>query len=176
MRIHVPKDWELPESAVTSEADYRRTGRRDFLKTIGLGLAGAALGPRAFAATAGLPPRINPDYPAGTLKVTPFDLATSYNNFYEFGLDKGDPVENANKGWKTEPWTVEFMGLARNPGTWSVNDLVRKLGGTEERIYRHRCVEAWSMVVPWDGIPLAKLIELADPKPEAKYIGFHVLR
>ena len=172
MLIKVPKDWELPESAVTSEANYRRTGRREFLKTLGLGLAGAALGRKAGAATAGLPPRINPDYPAGPLKVTPYKLATSYNNFYEFGLDKGDPVDNANKGWKTEPWTVEIVGLARNPGKWDVNDLVAKLGGTEERIYRHRCVEAWSMVIPWDGIPLAKLVALADPLPSAKYIGF----
>ncbi len=172
MHIKVPQDWELPESAATSESDYRLSGRRDFLKSVGLGLAGAALGVRAQAATAGLPPRLNPDYPAGALKVTPYKLATSYNNFYEFGLDKGDPVENANKGWKTEPWTVEILGLARNRGKWDVNDLVAKLGGTEERVYRHRCVEAWSMVIPWAGFPLAKLVALADPLPTAKYIGF----
>jgi sulfoxide reductase catalytic subunit YedY len=173
MRIHVPKDWALPESAATPESAYRRRDRRDFVKTIGLGAAGALLAPiRTLAATAGLPAKDNPDYPAGALKVTPYDLATSYNNFYEFGTDKGDPVVNANRGWKTEPWTVELGGLVRNPGKWDVDDLVRKLGGVEQRVYRHRCVEAWSMVIPWDGFPLAKLIDLADPQPAARFVTF----
>jgi len=173
MRIKLPKDWELPESAATDESDYRKRDRREFVKTLGLGAAAALVAPaRALAATAGLPPRDNPDYPAGALKVTPYDLITSYNNFYEFGTDKGDPVVNANQGWKTEPWTVEIGGLVRNPGKWDVDSLVRKLGGTEQRVYRHRCVEAWSMVIPWDGFPLAKLIDLADPQPGARFVTF----
>ena len=176
MRIHVPKDWELPESAVTPEKDYRQTGRRDFLKTIGLGLAGAALGRRALGTTVGLPPTINPDYPAGTLKVTPYELITSYNNFYEFGLDKGDPVVNANQGWKTEPWTVEIVGFARNKGKWSIDDLMRKLGGTEERIYRHRCVEAWSMVVPWGWHSARQADRYGRPETGGQVYRFHVLR
>jgi sulfoxide reductase catalytic subunit YedY len=173
MNIRVPKDWELPESAATPEREYRARSRRDFLKTAGLGIAGSVLlRPGARAATAGFPSRANPDYPGTGLKVTPYNLITSYNNFYEFGMDKGDPVGNANNGWNTEPWTVEIGGLARNPGKWDVDDLVKKFGGTEERVYRHRCVEAWSMVVPWDGFPLAKLVDFADPKPEAKYVQF----
>ena len=173
MRIHVPKDWEIAESAATPEREYRARTRRDFLKTAGIGIAGAfLLRPGARAALAGFPSRANPDYPGTDLKVTPYNLITSYNNFYEFGMDKGDPVGEANQGWKTDPWTIEIRGLARNPGKWDVDDLVKKFGGTEERVYRHRCVEAWSMVIPWDGFPLAKLVDFADPKPAAKYIQF----
>jgi methionine sulfoxide reductase catalytic subunit len=181
MLIRTPQDWALPESAVTPEKDYRQRpreagdlpARRDFLKTLGLGLAGAALLPRGLsAATAGFPAKENAAFPPGALKVTPYELITSYNNFYEFGTDKSDPKPNANKGWKTEPWTVEIAGLCRNPTKIDVNDLVGKMGGIEQRVYRHRCVEAWSMVVPWDGFPLAKLIAFADPLPEAKFVKF----
>jgi sulfoxide reductase catalytic subunit YedY len=171
MRIRTPKDWEICESAVTPEAIYRLRDRRDFLKTLGAGVAGAFfLGNRALAATGGLPGKANYDYPPGDLKMTPYPLITHYNNFYEFGTDKGDPVVNANRGWKAEPWTVEIGGLANNPGKWDVEDLITKVGGLEERVYRHRCVEAWSMVVPWNGFPLRKLIDFANPKPEAKYV------
>jgi sulfoxide reductase catalytic subunit YedY len=173
MRIRIPKDWELPESAVTPEQEYRLRSRRSFLKTAGLGAIGAsALGPRVFAAMSGFPAAPNPEFPASALKVTPEEYVTHYNNFYEFGTDKADPAVYANQGWKPEPWTVEITGLARNPGKWDVEDLVKKMGGIEERVYRHRCVEAWSMVIPWDGFQLSRLIDLADPKPEAKYITF----
>jgi sulfoxide reductase catalytic subunit YedY len=170
MLIRSKKDWELPESAATAESAYRQHSRRDFLKTVGLGLAGAALGSQqALAATAGFPAKENPAFPATGLKVTPYEFITSYNNFYEFGTDKSDPKPNANRGWKTEPWTVEISGLARKPGKFDVNELI-KTAGIEQRVYRHRCVEAWSMVVPWDGFPLAKLVALADPLPEAKFL------
>jgi len=174
MRIHVPKDWELPESLVTPEAEYRLRSRRGFLKTAGIAAAGAVfLGRRALGAAAGLPAAQNPAYDGSGLKITPVALVTSYNNFYEFGMDKGDPKENANDGWKPEPgWTVEIGGLAGNPGKWDVEDLVAKMGGIEQRVYRHRCVEAWSMVVPWDGFPLARLVAFAQPKPGAKFITF----
>jgi len=171
MFIRSKKPWELPESAVTSEQAYFQRNRREFLRTLGLGIAGAALGARPlWGATGGFPSKENEHYPASALKPTPYDLITSYNNFYEFGTEKDDPKSNANKGWKPEPWTVELRGLIRNPGKFDVNDLVGKMGGLEERVYRHRCVEAWSMVVPWDGFPLAKLVALADPKLEAKFI------
>ncbi len=171
MLIRTPKDWELPESAVTPERDFALRPRRDFLKTLGVGLAGGVLGGgELFAATAGFPSKENPAYPASALKPTAYDLITSYNNFYEFGTDKADPKPNANRGWKTEPWTVEISGLVRNPAKIDVNDLIRKLGGIEQRVYRFRCVEAWSMVIPWDGFPLAKLVALADPLPEAKFL------
>jgi len=173
MNIRTPKDWELPESAVTAESLYRLRNRRDFLKTLGAGLAGAALASRHLtAATAGFPATENSAYPAATLKPTPYELIASYNNFYEFGTDKDEPKVQANRGWKTEPWTLELAGQIRAPGKFDVNDLVKKLGGLEERVYRHRCVEAWSMVVPWDGFALSKLIALADPKPEAKFVKF----
>ncbi len=172
MLIRSPKDWELSESAVTAERIYRLRNRRDFLKTLGVGLAGAALAPRGLlAATAGFPSQENPAYPASALKPTAYDYITSYNNYYEFGTDKSDPKDQA-KGFKTEPWTLELAGLVNQPAKFDVNDLVKKLGGLEQRVYRHRCVEAWSMVVPWDGFPLAKLVALADPKPEAKFLKF----
>src|SRR5688572_2421222 len=124
MLIRIPKDWELPESAATPERDYLLrprivTPRRDFLKTLGYGAAGvtgAALTPTAlFATTAGFPSKVNPAYRDPALKPTPDALITSYNNFYEFGTDKAEPRINANKGWKTEPWTVEIAGLINNP-------------------------------------------------------------
>jgi sulfoxide reductase catalytic subunit YedY len=173
MLVRSKRNWEVSEAAATPEAIYRLHNRRNFLRTLGLGLAGAVFGPSGLvAATAGFPAKINPAYPASALKSTPYDLITSYNNFYEFGTDKADPKENANQGWKTEPWTVELAGLVRNQGKFDVNELVKKIGGIEQRVYRHRCVEAWSMVVPWDGFPLAKLVALADPKPEVKHLKF----
>jgi sulfoxide reductase catalytic subunit YedY len=167
MLIRSPKDWELPESAATPESAYH--ARRSFLKF--LGLAGAALASRdLLGATAGFPTRVNPAYRDPALKPSSYEAITSYNNFYEFGTGKEDPAVLANRGWKTEPWTVELAGLCRNPQKIDANDLVLKLGGIEQRVYRFRCVEAWSMVIPWDGFPLAKLIALADPLPDAKFL------
>ncbi len=168
MLIRSPQDWELPESAATEEKFYHLSKRRDFLKSIGV--AGVALAARdLLGATAGFPAKENPAYPASALKPTSYDLITSYNNFYEFGTDKDEPKPNSKK-WKPEPWTVEIAGLIRNPVKIDVNDLIGKLGGIEQRVYRMRCVEAWSMVIPWDGFPLSKLVAFADPKPEAKFL------
>ena len=171
MLIRSPKAWELPESAVTPENLYHLSKRRDFLRA--LGVTGFALAARdVVAATAGFPTRVNPAYRDPALKPTPYEFITSYNNFFEFGTDKAEPKINANKGWQTDPWTVEIAGLVRNPFKIEANDLVMKMGGAEQRVYRLRCVEAWSMVVPWDGFELSKLIALADPKAEAKYVKF----
>ena len=171
MHIRKTRSWELPDSAVTPEADYLR--RREFLRTFGLALAATAfLPPAVRAATAGFPDSLNPAFKLDGVKLTPYDLVTSYNNFYEWGLAKEEPKELANKGWKTEPWTIEIGGLCTKPGKYDVNDLVKIMGGIEQRNYRHRCVEAWSMVVPWDGFPLARLVALAEPKSEAKYVQF----
>jgi sulfoxide reductase catalytic subunit YedY len=171
MQIHKPRSWELPDSAVTPEADYLR--RRQFLRPFGLALAATAfLPPAVRAATAGFPDSLNAAFKLDGVKPTPYDLVTSYNNFYEWGLAKEEPKELANKGWKTEPWTIEIGGLCAKPGKYDVNDLVKIMGGIEQRNYRHRCVEAWSMVVPWDGFPLARLVALAEPKSEAKYVHF----
>lgn len=175
MLIRTPKDWALPESAVTPESAYLLRPRRDFLKTLGLGLAGSVLGGRdLLGATAGFPSKENPAYPASALKPTAYEHIISYNNFYEFGTEKEEPKFAAAR-WKPEPWTVEISGLVRNPVKIEVNDLINKLGGIEQRVYRMRCVEAWSMVIPWDGFPLAKLVALANPRDEAKFLKMTTL-
>ncbi|RME72607.1 MAG: protein-methionine-sulfoxide reductase catalytic subunit MsrP [Verrucomicrobia bacterium] len=174
MHVHRRHEWELPESAVTPESVYqtRAAGRRRFLAALGIGVAAALRPARTLAATVGFPSSPNPDYDGRGLEKTPWELVTSYNNFYEFGTDKRDPKRYANRGWQTEPWTVEIAGLVRNPGRIDVGELVRRMGGIEQRVYRHRCVEAWSMVVPWDGFALKRLIEFADPTEEARFVRF----
>lgn len=104
---------------------------------------------------------------------TPYRDATHYNNFYEFGPDKGDPARHAPK-LVTEPWTVMVDGEVANPGRYSVEDLFAP-AQLEERIYRLRCVEAWSMVIPWLGFPLAELIRRLEPTSNAKYVRFETL-
>ena len=171
MFINSKKNLELSESAVTPESVYQ--SRRAFFKSLGYGVAGAALSASYLdGATTGFPTERNPKYTLRELDLTPYDLVTSYNNFYEFSTDKGGPKKLANKGWKPEPWTVEVSGLVRNPIKMDVNDLIKKVGGIEQRVYRLRCVEAWSMVVPWDGFPLRKLIELVEPIADAKFVKF----
>lgn len=171
MHIGKRRSWELPDAQVTPESDYLR--RRQFLHAVGLGLAATVLLPRGVrAATAGFPDSLNPAFQLGGVKLTPYELITSYNNFYEWGLAKEDPKIFANKGWKTEPWTIEIGGLCDKPGKYDVNDLIKLVGGIEQRNYRHRCVEAWSMVIPWDGFALAKIIALSQPKAEARYLQF----
>ena len=140
--------------------------RRDFIKT-GVGFA---LGTALSDVWAADKLQSRASLLSSNEKQTPYKDVTGYNNFYEFGTGKEDPKPNANKGWKTDPWTVELAGLVRNPLKIDANDLVEKLGGIEQRVYRFRCVEAWSMVIPWDGFQLSKLIALADPKPEAKFL------
>jgi sulfoxide reductase catalytic subunit YedY len=95
---------------------------------------------------------------------------TSYNNYYEFGLDKSDPAENAH-ALKTSPWTVKVDGLVGKPAEFAIEDLI-KSSPLEERIYRMRCVEGWSMVIPWVGFPLAELIKRVEPLGSAKYVAF----
>jgi sulfoxide reductase catalytic subunit YedY len=103
-------------------------------------------------------------------KQTPFKDITSYNNFYEFGADKADPGENAHT-LTTRPWTVEIGGEFAKPQTIDIDTLIGWFP-LEERIYRMRCVEAWSMVIPWIGFPLGRLIERVEPSPRAKYVAF----
>ena len=106
-------------------------------------------------------------------KLTPFDDVASYNNFYEFGTGKEDPVQNAGT-LKLRPWTVRVEGAVKKSKTISIEDLF-KLAPLEERIYRMRCVEGWSMVIPWVGFPLSKLISWAEPTGNAKYVEFVTL-
>jgi sulfoxide reductase catalytic subunit YedY len=109
-------------------------------------------------------------YNAGGDKVTPIEAVTHYNNFYEFGTDKGDPSENATN-FRTNPWTLKVEGEVAKPLSFGYDDL-SKIAPLEERIYRHRCTERWSIVVPWIGFPLATLLKQADPGPKAKYVAF----
>ena len=102
--------------------------------------------------------------------ITPFKDATHYNNFYEFGPNKGDPAENAS-ALKTEPWSVVIDGEVGKPGTYALEDFVKPYQ-LEERIYRLRCVEAWSMVIPWLGFPLADLLKRVEPNGQAKFVRF----
>ena len=107
-------------------------------------------------------------------KQNSFKDITSYNNFYELGVDKGDPAENA-KYLTTRPWTVAVEGEVKKPKTFDI-DALMKLAPLEERIYRLRCVEAWSMVIPWVGFPLSALIKQVEPTNNAKFIQFVTLQ
>jgi sulfoxide reductase catalytic subunit YedY len=106
--------------------------------------------------------------------LTPYGKVTTYNNFYEFGTDKSDPAKNAGT-LRTRPWTVAVEGLVKQPRTFDI-DAILKYRPIEERVYRFRCVEAWSMVVPWAGYPLSEFINACNPLPSAKYVQFLSLR
>ena len=171
MQVKITKDWELKESEVTSEDGY--LSRRRMIKALGLAAASPIILPSlADAATAGFPTKLNRKYlpPKGT-KPTEFKYVTGYNNFYEFSTDKFEPRILANRGWKTEPWTLQIGGQVEKPLKLDVNKLVKEMA-PEQRVYRFRCVEAWSMVIPWDGFPLSKLIKKAKPTSKAKYLKF----
>lgn len=166
-------------SEITPQAAYLR--RRELLQ--GLGLAGAAAllpaaGP-ALAQRAGppLPPlpgaRSTVPGAIATDKPTDFEDASTYNNFYEFGLDKDDPAKHAHT-LKTRPWTVAIEGAVKKPGLMDIEALL-KLAPMEERIYRLRCVEGWSMVIPWVGFSLAELIRRVEPTGNAKFLEFVTL-
>jgi sulfoxide reductase catalytic subunit YedY len=101
---------------------------------------------------------------------TPFAKATNFNNFYEFGVEKDEPARNAHT-LQTSPWTVQVMGLVKKPLTLDI-DAIMKYRPIENRVYRHRCVERWSMVIPWDGYSLAELVKFCEPLPSAKYVQF----
>jgi sulfoxide reductase catalytic subunit YedY len=167
-------------SEITSRQVYEE--RRRLLKWMAAGAAGAALA--TWAQREALAQQVQKPGKLGALastrsttpgavtmeKITEYKDATTYNNFYEFGTDKADPAENAHS-LKTRPWTVQVEGLVKKPGTFAIEDLL-KLAPMEERIYRLRCVEGWSMVIPWEGYPLARLIEKAEPLGSAKFVEF----
>jgi sulfoxide reductase catalytic subunit YedY len=108
-----------------------------------------------------------------TEKQTPYQSITTYNNYYEFGTDKADPAKNA-RSLRTSPWALSIEGAVEKPLTLDL-DAVFKIAPLEERVYRHRCVEAWSIVVPWVGFPLNALVKLAQPTSKAKYVAFQSL-
>jgi sulfoxide reductase catalytic subunit YedY len=171
---HPPENTMLIKpSEITPQAVYE--ARRDFIRKMALGaVAGSALwemaNREAFAQSGQkLAARANPAF-APADKPTSFKDASSYNNFYEFGTDKGDPVENAHT-LKTRPWTVTVEGEVKKPMTLDIDSLL-KLAPLEERIYRLRCVEGWSMVIPWVGYSFAELARKVEPTGNAKFVEF----
>ena len=186
MIIHTQRDGfvhPLP-SEITRQEIYQ--GRRALIQRMATGAAGLALagwaGREALAQAASAAPGKNAALAAtkstlaGALtmdKVTDYKDASSYNNFYEFGTDKADPAQNAHT-LKTSPWTVEIEGLVKKPAKYTLEDLL-KLSAQEERIYRMRCVEGWSMVIPWVGYSMAELIKKVEPLGSAKYVEFVTL-
>ncbi|HSK09086.1 MAG TPA: protein-methionine-sulfoxide reductase catalytic subunit MsrP [Vicinamibacterales bacterium] len=167
----------IPSSEITDRKVYVR--RREFIRVAGAGLAGAALGgglAGGVAAQAGRPPKLSGvrEGPFGTTESrTPYESVTTYNNFYEFGPGKEDPARHAGR-LRTQPWTVKVDGECQRPGDYHVEDLV-KPSALEERVYRLRCVEGWSMVIPWVGFPLADVIKRAEPNTRARFVEFTTL-
>ena len=160
----IGKPVQIPSSEITPEGIFRN--RRQFMQQsltlgAGLGLSGMLASPVAFA---GLQ---NDD------ELTPEEIVTQFNNFYEFGTDKSDPVANAGQ-LTTDPWTVTVSGEAEKTGAFALGDLLQGLD-VEDRTYRFRCVEAWSMVVPWQGIQLGKILAQFKPTAKAKYVEFKTL-
>jgi len=163
---------DIRSSEITDETLYLR--RREFMKTAAV---------PAFAALAGLAPTpafaqaALPNVRKGVVTTdeawTPWEDVTTYNNFYEFGMDKGDPARHS-KAFRTKPWTVKIDGLVNKPGDYHLEDLLAP-HALEERVYRLRCVEAWSMVIPWVGFPLKDLIERVEPQGGAKFVEFATL-
>ncbi|MDD5295833.1 MAG: protein-methionine-sulfoxide reductase catalytic subunit MsrP [Rhodocyclaceae bacterium] len=172
MLIKRPDDF-VP-SEITSRAVYE--GRREFLRSAGLGaaavLASSLLPARlARAATAPrFPGLVSSPYSTRDEKLTPFKNVTGYNNYYEFGYEKEDPPANAHR-LKTHPWALTVDGLVAKPRTFSIEDLLR-LAPMEERIYRMRCVEGWSMLIPWVGFPISALLKQVEPLGSARYVAF----
>lgn len=178
------KSVEVHPSEITPKALY--LSRRDFLKAMGIVTAGsllAACAPRQPAVTA------TPETPAATAvtgvptaseqtdelgdPLNTYEQITNYNNYYEFSTSK-EAVAPLSKNFKTSPWAVQVYGLVNNPKTYALEDLIKKFP-PEERIYRLRCVEAWSMVIPWTGFPLSSLLKEVEPTSEAKYVRFETL-
>ena len=173
MLIRKPND--IPSSEITPKSTY--LNRRAFMAAAGaIGVAAVAakgmerfLSPATVSADTKLTTIPSP-FSAKGLTPTSYNDITHYNNFYEFGTDKGDPAKNA---WrlKTRPWTISVEGMVKNKKTFDIDTLL-KLRPLEDRVYRFRCVEAWSMVIPWVGYSLSEFIKECDPLPSAKYVQF----
>ncbi|MCA1562229.1 MAG: protein-methionine-sulfoxide reductase catalytic subunit MsrP [Acidobacteria bacterium] len=186
MRIRTPSD--TPASEITDERLYLR--RREFIRIAGRAAAVAATGsllPGCSAESMGADgdhggPLASPQTPIPSYKpkvvstdekLNTFEEITSYNNFYEFGTGKNDPQRYAGR-LKTSPWKVKIDGHCSKPADYDLGDLIRP-ADLEERIYRLRCVEAWSMVIPWVGVPLASIIKRAEPTSKATFVEFTTL-
>jgi len=175
MLVRVPKASDPRPSEITPKALYLE--RRRFLAASAAALTGAALAalapPVARAGTGRKLEGVVPGPYRTEEPQTAYEDITRYNNFYEFGLDKGDPAKHAGS-LRTRPWGLTIAGHCERPGTYDVDDIVRG-SRLEERVYRLRCVEAWSMVVPWVGVPLGEVLRRYQPTSQAKYVAFTTL-
>lgn len=183
MLIFNKKASDCSESEVTDKSVY--LNRRQFMKTTG----GIVLGAGAIGQVSAALQDSNPLSPPISLKpyfdhiaetsfgkddkISPYDVATSYNNFYEFGYGKSDPKDRSSE-FKTAPWTITVEGEAGKTGVFDLEDIIKE-SMLEERIYRLRCVEAWSMVIPWVGVSLAEVLKRFEPTSKAKYVYFETL-
>ena len=168
--IHKP-NWHIPENHATPEHIF--LNRRQFLTTTTIAASAALIPNIAQSATEPpdktlnlYPAKQNPAYKLNR-DITPINVTSKYNNFYEFGSHKR--IATAAQALKTRPWDITIEGEVQKPITISIDDLIRKMP-LEERLYRHRCVEAWAMAVPWTGFAFSELLKLADPKPSAKFV------
>lgn len=170
--VIIRPDWHIPESSITPINEYHN--RRSFVKQLGLGagVTGLSLADTLEAAAAPklYPAKRNAKY-SPKVVLTNKAWATGYNNFYEFTTSK-EQVRFLVDKFKTNPWEVEVSGLCGKPFKFDALEMAKKLG-LEERVYRFRCVEAWSMIVPWTGYTLSKLLKQAEPKASAKYVKFY---
>lgn len=188
----IKKPFDIPSSEITPEAIYN--ARRDFMRgALATGILGASgLTSSAFAdpaykaEVAKEVANKGPDWLANKIAhakadtqktsetLTPYEHVTGHNNFYEFGYDKTDPAKNSHD-FKPDPWQVEIAGEVSKPGKYNLEDLLKGID-LEERVYRLRCVEAWSMVIPWVGFSLASLLKRFEPTGNAKYVSFVTLK
>jgi sulfoxide reductase catalytic subunit YedY len=172
----VRKESDLTYADVTPKSVY--LDRRKFLRAMGIAGAAAVAGNRLFDLA--FPPQtvwagtkltgIGKSSFSTTEKQNTYDEVTHYNNFYEFGTDKGDPAKNS-KNFNTSNWSVSVEGEVAKPRKFTMDEIL-KMAPLEERIYRHRCVEAWSIVVPWIGFSFSNLIKLVEPNPKAEFVAF----
>jgi methionine sulfoxide reductase catalytic subunit len=170
---------DIRSSEITDQRLY--LNRRSFMKAAGAAVAAASgvLGATELVHAAQPAPHgrklenVKPSAFSTTEKQNTWEQITTYNNYYEFGIDKSDPSENAHT-LKTEPWTVAVEGECAKPAVYHLEDIL-KPAQLEDRIYRHRCVEAWSMVIPWVGFPLAEFVKRCEPTSKAKFVEFHTL-
>jgi sulfoxide reductase catalytic subunit YedY len=160
MLIKIPRGWELPEREAAPESSW--LNRRQWIAAAGLGSVLAA----PAAGQAKRNPKFTLDRP-----ITPEAAATGYNNYYEFHPTSKELVKENVGRFVTTPWSFEVGGLVAKPQKFDLDALLKKMP-LEERLYRFRCVEAWSMAVPWTGFPFSELVKLVEPKPEAKYVRF----
>jgi methionine sulfoxide reductase catalytic subunit len=176
MLIKRKRGWELGENQATPEGIYLQ--RRSLVKAMGLGAASLALPAIASAQDKGKDPsaaldpaKRNDKYGVPT-PMTAEKLATTYNNFYEFGTDKS--IWREAQKLEVRPWTIKVSGMVEKPFDIAIDDLLAKVQ-LEERVYRHRCVETWSMIVPWSGFPMRSLVELCKPTSGAKFVVMKTL-